>query len=169
MLTGPTGAGKSALALALAERLATWRPVEIISVDSAQVYRGMDIGTAKPSAALRARLPHHLIDIRDPSESYSAGEFVRDARAAIAAIHARGRPAAAGRGHDAVSARAARRTRAAAAGLAGSCALELDAEAAARGWPALHAELARHRSGRPRRASRATMRSAFSARSRCVA
>jgi tRNA dimethylallyltransferase len=63
-LLGPTASGKSRLALAIAER----RPVEIISVDSAQVYRGMDIGTAKPSAAERARVPHHLVDLVDPDE-----------------------------------------------------------------------------------------------------
>ncbi|HKC15764.1 MAG TPA: tRNA (adenosine(37)-N6)-dimethylallyltransferase MiaA [Steroidobacteraceae bacterium] len=87
VLTGPTGSGKSDWALRLAEQV----PIEIVSVDSAQVFRGMDIGTAKPSAAIRARVPHHLIDIRDPAERYSAGEFARDARAAIAAIQQRGR------------------------------------------------------------------------------
>src|SRR5580698_2988315 len=75
LLMGPTGSGKSDLALRLAETL----PLEIVSVDSALVYRGMDIGTAKPSAAMRARVAHHLIDIRDPAEGYSAGEFTRDA------------------------------------------------------------------------------------------
>lgn len=89
VLTGPTGSGKSELALRVAERLEAALPVEIISADSAQVYRGMDIGTAKPDAARRARVPHHLIDIRDPLESYSAGEFARDALAQIEAIHAR--------------------------------------------------------------------------------
>ncbi len=84
---GPTASGKSALALALAERF----DVEIVSVDSAQVYRGMDIGTAKPDAATRARVPHHLIDIIDPIEAYSAARFRADALAAIAAIRARGR------------------------------------------------------------------------------
>lgn len=84
---GPTGAGKSATALALAEHL----PVEIVSVDSALVYRGLDIGTAKPDRADRERIPHHLIDILDPSNSYSAGQFLRDAEEAIAAIRARGR------------------------------------------------------------------------------
>jgi tRNA dimethylallyltransferase len=84
---GPTGVGKSDLALALVERL----PLEIVSVDSALVYRGMDIGTAKPSAAVRARNPHHLIDIREPTVAYSAGEFVRDAAVAMQAIWARGR------------------------------------------------------------------------------
>src|SRR5512146_1381078 len=87
LLLGPTASGKSALALALARQL----PLEIVSVDSAQVYRGMDIGTAKPSPAERAEVPHHLIDLRDPAEPYSAADFVRDATAAIAAIRARGR------------------------------------------------------------------------------
>src|SRR5512137_2906703 len=83
---GPTASGKSALALALAERY----PVEIVSVDSAQVYRGMDIGTAKPDAATRARVPHHLIDIVEPTESYSAARFRSDALSTIAGIRARG-------------------------------------------------------------------------------
>ncbi|HMD74883.1 MAG TPA: tRNA (adenosine(37)-N6)-dimethylallyltransferase MiaA [Steroidobacteraceae bacterium] len=87
LLMGPTGAGKSDLALRLVERF----PLEIISVDSALVYRGMDIGTAKPSALLRARHTHHLIDIRDPAQQYSAGEFVRDALAAMQDIWSRGR------------------------------------------------------------------------------
>ncbi|MEP6547627.1 MAG: tRNA (adenosine(37)-N6)-dimethylallyltransferase MiaA [Gammaproteobacteria bacterium] len=87
LLMGPTGAGKSDLALRLAEAL----PLEIISVDSALVYRGMDIGTAKPSAAMRARVTHHLMDIRDPAESYSAGEFTRDAALAMQDIWQRGR------------------------------------------------------------------------------
>jgi tRNA dimethylallyltransferase len=87
LLMGPTGSGKSDLAMRLAESL----PLEIVSVDSALVYRGMDIGTAKPSVALRARVAHHLIDIRDPTESYSAGEFTRDARRAMQEIWQRGR------------------------------------------------------------------------------
>jgi len=87
LLMGPTGAGKTDLALRLVERL----PLEIVSVDSALVYRGMDIGTAKPGAAVRARVPHHLVDIRDPAERYSAGDFVRDAERTIAEIWARGR------------------------------------------------------------------------------
>jgi tRNA dimethylallyltransferase len=74
-LLGPTASGKSALAL----RLAGEHPIEIVSVDSAQVYRGMDIGTAKPGAAERARVPHHLIDLVDPHERYSAGQFRSDA------------------------------------------------------------------------------------------
>ena len=87
LLMGPTGAGKSDFAIRLAERF----PLEIVSVDSALVYRGMDIGTAKPPAATRARLPHHLVDIRDPAAGYSAGEFVRDVERAMQDIWARGR------------------------------------------------------------------------------
>ena len=87
VLTGPTGAGKSGWA----ERLAEAAPVEIVSVDSALVYRGLDIGSAKPSRDLRRRLPHHLIDICEPNDNYSAGRFVTDATAAIEAIHARGK------------------------------------------------------------------------------
>jgi len=87
LLMGPTGSGKSDVALRLAETL----PLEIVSVDSALVYRGMDIGTAKPSAAIRARVAHHLIDIRDPAENYSAGEFTRDALRAMQEIWRRGR------------------------------------------------------------------------------
>jgi len=79
LLMGPTGAGKSELAIRLAELL----PLEIVSVDSALVYRHMDIGTAKPTPQIRARVPHHLIDIRDPAMSYSAGEFTRDAQKAM--------------------------------------------------------------------------------------
>ena len=137
-LAGPTASGKSALALAAAAR---W-PVEIISVDSAQVYRGLDIGTAKPSAAERAAVPHHLIDILDATEAYSAAQFVTDARRLIGEINARGRTAllvggtmlyfkALVDGLDAMPA-ADPALRAA-----------LDARAAAEGWPALHAELAR--------------------------
>lgn len=87
VLLGPTASGKSACALAVAEHL----PIEIISVDSAQIYRGLDLGTAKPSAAERARVAHHLIDIRDPSESYSVAAFCADARTLIDGIQKRGR------------------------------------------------------------------------------
>ena len=73
-LAGPTAAGKSAATLALAAR---W-PIEVINVDSATIYRGMDIGTAKPSAQERRQVPQHLLDIRDPAESYSAAEFRQD-------------------------------------------------------------------------------------------
>ncbi len=137
-LMGPTAAGKSALAVELAEAL----PVEIVSVDSAQVYRGLDIGTAKPEPALRARVPHHLIDLRDPAVTYSVAEFVADAGAAMAAIRARGRvPLLAGG--------TMLYFRALQSGLAALPARDpllrgrLDARAAAEGWPALHAELAR--------------------------
>jgi tRNA dimethylallyltransferase len=136
LLMGPTAAGKSAVAMALAGAIGG----EIVSVDSAQVYRGMDIGTAKPDAGERARVPHHLVDIVDVDERYSAARFVDDARAAIAAIRARGRvPILAGGTmlyfkalRDGLSTlpRADAALRAA-----------IDAEAARRGWPALHAEL----------------------------
>jgi tRNA dimethylallyltransferase len=86
-LMGPTAAGKSALALALAERL----PVDIVSVDASQVYRGLDIGTAKPTREEQSRFPHRLIDIRDPSEAYSAAEFRIDARREIEQITGAGR------------------------------------------------------------------------------
>ncbi len=87
LLMGPTGSGKSDLGVRLAETLA----LEIVSVDSALVYRGMDIGTAKPTAAMRLRVAHHLIDIRDPAENYSAGDFTRDAAEAMQDIWRRGR------------------------------------------------------------------------------
>ena len=87
LLMGPTGSGKSDLAVRLAEQL----PLEIVSVDSALVYRGMDIGTAKPDAATRATVAHHLIDIRDPAMSYSVGDFLRDASRAMQDIWQRGR------------------------------------------------------------------------------
>lgn len=90
VLTGPTACGKTAVALALAEQLCASRPLEIISVDSALIYREMDIGTAKPTAAEMAQVPHHLIDIVDPLERYSAARFVADATAAIADIRSRG-------------------------------------------------------------------------------
>jgi len=85
-LMGPTASGKTALALALAER----RPVEVISVDSALIYRGMDIGTAKPNSTELAAVPHHLIDIRDPAQAYSAADFRSDALRLIAEIRQRG-------------------------------------------------------------------------------
>ncbi|MGD9772834.1 tRNA (adenosine(37)-N6)-dimethylallyltransferase MiaA [Diaphorobacter sp.] len=89
-LAGPTASGKTAAALAIADALAPRQPVEIISVDSALVYRGMDIGTAKPTPAEQACVPHHLIDIRDPLQAYSAAEFVHDATRLIGEIRARG-------------------------------------------------------------------------------
>ena len=136
-LAGPTGCGKTAAALAIAERL----PVEIISVDSALVYRGMNIGTAKPSTAERAAVPHHLIDLIAPTGVYSAAQFVADARRLASEILARGRlPLLVGGTmlyfkalFDGLSElpQADERLRA-----------ELDARAAALGWPAMHAELA---------------------------
>ena len=89
-LAGPTASGKTAAAFAIAEAWRDTRPVEIVSVDSALVYRDMDIGTAKPSVAERARVPHHLIDIIEPSEAYSAARFVGDAQRLIGEIGARG-------------------------------------------------------------------------------
>jgi len=140
-LAGPTASGKSAAALAIAAALAPHRTVEIVSVDSALVYRGMDIGTAKPSATERAAVPHHLIDIVDSAERYSAARFVADAGAAIAAIRERGSvPLLVGGtmlyfkalfdGLD-VLPEADPAVRA-----------DIDARAAHAGWPALHAELA---------------------------
>ena len=90
-IAGPTASGKSAAAMAVADALAATRPVEIVSVDSALVYRGLDIGTAKPSHTDRARVPHHLIDILDAAETYSAARFVADAERLIREITARGR------------------------------------------------------------------------------
>ncbi|MGY6269898.1 tRNA (adenosine(37)-N6)-dimethylallyltransferase MiaA [Achromobacter denitrificans] len=136
-LAGPTAAGKSASTLALAQR---W-PLEIVNVDSATIYRGMDIGTAKPSPEERARVPQHLLDILDPVQSYSAAEFVSDALRLIDEIRARGRiPLLAGGTmmyykalrdglDDLPQADPALRA-------------ELEARAAVQGWPALHAELA---------------------------
>ena len=85
VVTGPTGSGKSSLAIELAERFEG----EIVNADSMQVFRYMDIGTAKPSAEERARVPHHLFDVVDPDEPYSAGRYVKEARAAAEQIHAR--------------------------------------------------------------------------------
>jgi len=136
-LAGPTASGKTAAALALAQAL----PIEIVSVDSALVYRGMDIGTAKPSRAEQALVPHHLIDIRDPTNSYNAGAFVRDATRLIGEIRARGRlPVLAGGTmlyfnalvhgiDDMPSAAPELRER-------------IEQEAAERGWPGMHAQLA---------------------------
>jgi len=86
-LMGPTASGKTAVAAELSRRIAC----EIVNVDSALIYKGMDIGTAKPGAAARAQTPHHLLDIRDPAQSYSAAAFCRDAAAAVRDIQARGR------------------------------------------------------------------------------
>ncbi len=138
LLLGPTASGKSAVAMALAERF----PIEIVSVDSAQVYRMLDIGTAKPSAQERARVPHHLIDIVEPEDSYSAARFAEDARRLIDDIRLRGRiPLLVGGTmlyakalreglHDLPAANAEVRA-------------DLDRRAAEQGWPAMHAWLAR--------------------------
>lgn len=137
-LLGPTASGKSGLALEISKRIS----LEIVSIDSAQVYRGMDIGTAKPGAAERAAVPHHLIDLIDPDQSYSAGQWRDAAIHAIAEIIGRKKvPLLVGgtmlyyrslvAGLDALpQADAALRA-------------QIDAEAASRGWPALHAELAK--------------------------
>jgi len=138
LLMGPTGAGKTDLAIRLAERF----PLEIVSVDSALVYRGMDIGTAKPSAAARARVAHHLIDIRDPTMSYSAGEFVRDAERAMQEIWSRGRQPLLVGGTMLYF-------HALTEGIADlpeadpGLRAEIDARARILGWAAMHAELAR--------------------------
>ncbi|HUX44519.1 MAG TPA: tRNA (adenosine(37)-N6)-dimethylallyltransferase MiaA [Terracidiphilus sp.] len=87
LLLGPTGSGKTALSLALGERFSG----EVVSCDSVAVYRGMDVGTAKPTPEERARLPHHLIDVAEPDELYTAGAYSRAARAALRAISERGR------------------------------------------------------------------------------
>ena len=137
-LVGPTASGKTAAALAIAQH---W-PVEIISVDSALVYRGMDIGTAKPTADELAQVPHHLIDIRDPLHAYSAAEFARDATALMADIRARGKlPLLVGGTmlylkalrdgiDDLPTAQPELRA-------------EIEQQALALGWPAMHAELAK--------------------------
>lgn len=138
VLAGPTASGKSALALALAARL----PLEIVSVDSALVYRGMDIGTAKPTPTERAAVAHHLIDILDPTEAYSAARFAADATALAAAIRARGRlPLLVG--GTMLYVKALREGLHALPPADAAVRAALDAEAAERGWPALHAELAR--------------------------
>ncbi len=138
-IAGPTASGKSALALALAQEL----DAEIISMDSALVYRRMDVGTAKPSAAERAALPHHLIDIREPYEPYNAADFARDARRLIGAIHARGKVALIVGGtmlyFKALTEGLAELPQANEAIRA-----EIAEEAAAKSWPAMHAELALH-------------------------
>jgi tRNA dimethylallyltransferase len=138
LLLGPTACGKSALAMQLAREI----PVEIVSIDSAQVYRGMDIGTAKPTAAERAEVPHHLLDLRDPSEPYSAADFVRDAVRAIGEINARGRlPLVVG--GTMLYAKALREGLSALPSADAGVRARIEARAKDLGWPALHAELAR--------------------------
>ena len=162
LLMGPTASGKTDLAISLCKRL----PCELISVDSALVYRGMDIGTAKPTAATLERTPHRLIDIRDPEETYSAGEFVRDAYREIDAIVADGRiPLLAG--GTMMYFRALTRGIAELPRADQAVRDAIDAEARERGWPAMHAE-ARWTRPLPR-ASRPMTASASSARSRYTA
>jgi tRNA dimethylallyltransferase len=136
LLMGPTAAGKSAIALELASLL----PIEIVSVDSAQVYRGMDIGTAKPDAATRARVAHHLIDIVEPDAAYSAARFRADALRLIDATHARGRiPLLVG--GTMLYFKALREGLSQLPGADPQVRARIDARAALEGWPALHAEL----------------------------
>jgi tRNA dimethylallyltransferase len=141
-LAGPTASGKSAIALAFARAVAHEVTVEIVSVDSAQVYRDMDIGTAKPTAAERVAVPHHGIDLIDPEERYSAARFVHDARRAIDDIRRRGHvPLLVGGTMLYLKALAEGLDVLPQADAAWRAAI--DARAAAEGWPALHAELAR--------------------------
>jgi tRNA dimethylallyltransferase len=135
-LLGPTASGKTAAALALAERF----PAEIISVDSAQVYRGMDVGTAKPDAAERARVPHHLIDIVDPTDAFSAGRFRDAVMKLVPEISARGRlPILAG--GTMLYFRALTRGLSDLPVADPEVRAALEAEAARVGWPAMHARL----------------------------
>lgn len=137
LIMGPTASGKTAAAMALADRL----PVELISVDSAQVFRDMDLGTAKPDAETLARYPHRLIDLISPEERYSAAQFREDALAAMAEITAAGKVPVLVGGTMLYF-------RALLLGLADlpkadpTLRAEIDAEAAQHGWPALHAKLA---------------------------
>ncbi|MGB5081994.1 MAG: tRNA (adenosine(37)-N6)-dimethylallyltransferase MiaA [Burkholderiales bacterium] len=134
---GPTAGGKTPLALALARTL----PVEIVSVDSAQVYRGMDIGTAKPSPAERGAVPHHLIDVIDPTEAYSAARFRDDALRLMREITTRGRiPLLVG--GTMLYFKALREGLSELPESDAGVRARLDAEAATRGWPAMHEELA---------------------------
>ena len=137
LLLGPTACGKSELALALARRL----PLEIVSLDSAQVYRGLDIGTAKPGAAERALVAHHLIDLRDPSEPFSAAQWVAAAREAMAQIAARGRIALVV-GGTMMYARAMREGLAELPPADPAVRGRLEEEAARLGWPAMRERLA---------------------------
>ena len=135
---GPTASGKTQLAMELANRF----PVEIISVDSAQVYRDMNVGTAKPSAAERAAAPHHLIDIIDPIEAYSAARFREDTLRLMGEITARRRiPLLVG--GTMLYFKALREGLSELPESDAGVRAQIDAEAATSGWPALHAELAR--------------------------
>ena len=138
LLMGPTASGKTDLAISLCKRF----PCDVISVDSALVYRGMDIGTAKPDAATLERTPHRLIDFLDPEESYSAGDFVRDACREMDEIFEAGRiPLLAG--GTMMYLRALTRGIARLPRADDALREAIDAEAAQRGWPAMHADLQR--------------------------
>jgi tRNA dimethylallyltransferase len=138
LIMGPTGTGKSELALTLAHEF----PLEIVSVDSALVYRGLDIGTAKPTAVERALTAHHLIDVCDPAETYSAGRFLDDTLELIPAIRRRGRiPLLVG--GTMLYFRALMRGLATLPPADSALRARLDARARDAGWPALHTELAR--------------------------
>ncbi len=138
LILGPTASGKSAAAMAVARAM----PVEIVSVDSALVYRGMDIGTAKPTQAERDEVPHHLIDILDPSQAYSAARFAQDAQRLIVEIRARGRlPLLVG--GTMLYAKALIDGLHALPGADAAVRARLDEDAAREGWPAMHARLAR--------------------------
>ena len=138
VLLGPTASGKSRLALELADKV----PLEIVVMDSAQVYRGMDIGTAKPAAEERARVPHHLVDLVDPDQAYSVGRWREDAIGVVSGILERKRVPLLVGGTMLYY-------RALTSGLANmpsadpELRAELDLSAARRGWPSLHAELAK--------------------------
>jgi tRNA dimethylallyltransferase len=138
LLMGPTASGKSRLAMEIAAHL----PVEIVSVDSVQVYRDMDIGTAKPGADERRAVPHHLIDILDPTEPYSAARFREDAVRLVTGIAARGRiPLLVG--GTMLYFKALRDGLSALPPAHAAVRAAIDADAVNHGWPALHAELAR--------------------------
>lgn len=137
VILGPTASGKSALSLELAKRF----PVEIISMDSALVYRGMDIGTAKPTLEERAVCPHHLIDIRDIGESYSAADFLEDAVRLVKEIRARGRyPLIVG--GTMLYAKALRDGINEMPSTSPEVRMAVASEAETLGWPAMHAQLA---------------------------
>ncbi len=137
-LMGPTASGKTNLAIELVQRI----PCEIISVDSAMVYRGMDIGSAKPTADILQIAPHQLIDICDPADAYSAGEFRRDALAAIAACHARGKlPLLVG--GTMLYFRVLQQGIASLPQADAQLRAQLTQQAQSEGWPSLHAELAK--------------------------
>lgn len=138
LLLGPTASGKTAVALELARRF----PLEIVSVDSAQVYRGMDVGTAKPSPEERRRVPHHLIDILDPTESYSAGRFREDALRIAGEIEGRGKVALF-TGGTMLYFRSLTQGLADLPGAQPELRRDIEERAARVGWPALHSELAR--------------------------